>query len=49
MFRPYEPAAIIGDFSSQQPFLITARAILEGSRHFIEIRNGDTPTGPDTQ
>jgi len=42
MFRPYEPAAIVGDFSSQQPVSDRARAILEGSRHFIEIRHGDT-------
>jgi predicted CXXCH cytochrome family protein len=58
MFRPYEPAAIVGDFSGKprrsgdlsggaqsakaDAAEAGARAVTDGSKHFIEIRNGDT-------
>ncbi len=39
MFRPYDPAAIIGDFGGGEEAQAGARAITEGSKHFIEIRS----------
>jgi predicted CXXCH cytochrome family protein len=42
MLRPYAPDAIIGDFSRAHGAPDGARPIVEGSKHFIEIRNGDT-------
>jgi len=41
MFRAYQPADVIGDFSGTQVVSDHARAVKEGTRHFIEIRRGD--------
>jgi predicted CXXCH cytochrome family protein len=38
MFRSYRPENVIGDFASGQTVSGNARAVLEGGRHFIEIR-----------
>jgi predicted CXXCH cytochrome family protein len=44
MFRSYRPADVIGDFSGSQIVSDHARALLDGGRHFIEIRRGDDNT-----
>jgi predicted CXXCH cytochrome family protein len=41
MFRDYRPADVIGDFSGKQIVSGHARAVTDGTRHFIEIRRGD--------
>ncbi len=41
MFRPYRAADIIGDFSGAHMVSDGARAVTDGSKHFIEIRNGE--------
>jgi len=41
MFRAYRPTDVIGDFSGTQVVSDHARAVKEGTRHFIEIRRGD--------
>ncbi len=40
MLRSYQPENVIGDFSSGQTVNGSARAVLDGGRHFIEIRRG---------
>lgn len=42
MFRSYRPENVIGDFSSGQTVSGRARAVLDGGRHYIEIRRGET-------
>jgi predicted CXXCH cytochrome family protein len=42
MFRPYRPGDVIGDFSGRQTVAGDARPIMEGARHFIDIRKGET-------
>jgi predicted CXXCH cytochrome family protein len=42
MFRDYRPADIIGDFSGKQIVSGHARAVMEGTRHAIEIRRADS-------
>ncbi len=42
MFRPYRAADVIGDFSGRQPVSGSARAITEGDKRVIEIREGNT-------
>jgi predicted CXXCH cytochrome family protein len=42
MFRAYRSSDIIGDFSGAQTVSDHARPITVGSRHFIEIRNGNS-------
>lgn len=42
MLRPYRPENVIGDFSREQTVDGRARAVLDGGRHFVEIRRGDT-------
>jgi predicted CXXCH cytochrome family protein len=44
MFRAYRPADVVGDFSGKQVVSGHARAIMDGERHFIEIRRGDNDT-----
>ena len=39
MFRPYDPASIIGDFSTHNPVAEGVRAVIDRSKHFIEIQN----------
>jgi predicted CXXCH cytochrome family protein len=41
MFRDYRPADVVGDFSGKQIVSGHARAVTDGTRHFIEIRRGD--------
>ena len=41
MFRDYRPADVIGDFSGKQIVSNHARAVTDGTRHFMEIRRGD--------
>ena len=41
MFRPYQPADVIGDFSGTPIGAGHARAVTDGARHFIDIRRGD--------
>ena len=40
---PYQPENVIGDFTSGQTVNGSARAVLDGGRHFIEIRRGKSP------
>ena len=42
MLRSYKPENVVGDFSSGQTVSGSARAVLDGGRHFIEVRRGDT-------
>jgi predicted CXXCH cytochrome family protein len=42
MFRDYRPADVIGDFSGKQTVSDHARAVTDGTRHFFEIRRGDS-------
>jgi predicted CXXCH cytochrome family protein len=42
MLRPYDPAVIIGDFSVPHPVEEGVRAVIDRSKHFIEIQNGET-------
>lgn len=44
MFRDYRAADVIGDFSGTQTVSAHARAVMDGPRHFIEIRRGDDDT-----
>jgi predicted CXXCH cytochrome family protein len=44
MFREYRPADVIGDFSGKQIVSGHARAVMDGTRHVIEIRRGDDDT-----
>ena len=44
MFRAYAPENVIGDFSSGQVVEGRARPVLDGGRHFIEVRDA-TGTG----
>lgn len=44
MFRAYQPADVIGDFSGRQTVSGHARAVMDGTRHAIEIRRGDDGT-----
>ena len=44
MFREYRPADVIGDFSGTQVVSGDARAVMDGARHFMEIRRGDNNT-----
>jgi predicted CXXCH cytochrome family protein len=41
MFRPYRSTDVIGDFSGTQTISHNARAVTDGSRHFIDIRRSD--------
>ena len=41
MFRPYRPEDVMGDFSGRQIVNGDARAVADGTRHFIEIRRRD--------
>ena len=41
MFRDYRPADVIGDFSGKQIVSGHARAVMDGTRHVIDIRRGD--------
>jgi predicted CXXCH cytochrome family protein len=41
MLRDYRRAEVIGDFSGKQIVAGHARAMTDGTRHFIEIRRGD--------
>lgn len=41
MFRPYRSTDVIGDFSGTQIVAGHARAVTDGTRHFIEIRRDD--------
>lgn len=41
MFRAYRSSDVIGDFSGTQIVAGHARAVIDGARHFIEIRRGD--------
>jgi predicted CXXCH cytochrome family protein len=40
MFREYRPADVIGDFSKPHTVADRARPVIDGARHFIEIRRG---------
>src|SRR5262245_51925498 len=40
MLQPYRAADVIGDFSGTQTVSGSARAILDGGKHFVEIRKG---------
>ena len=42
MFRPYRASDVIGDFSGTQTIAAHARAVMDGDRHVVEIRRGDT-------
>lgn len=42
MFRPYRAADVIGDFSGAHTVSNGARAVTDGSKHFFEIRNGES-------
>jgi predicted CXXCH cytochrome family protein len=42
MFRAYRAENVIGDFSGQQTVSGSARAIMVGDKHFVEIRKGDS-------
>ena len=42
MFRPYRASDVIGDFSGRQIVSGSARAVTEGDRRAIEIREGDS-------
>jgi len=42
MMRPYRAADVIGDFSGRTMVEGNARPLVEGGRHFIEIRKGDS-------
>ena len=43
MFRAYRPGDVIGDFSSGQTIADRARPLVQDGRHFIEIREGESP------
>ena len=43
MLRPYRPEHVIGDFANGRTVDNRARAVLDGGRHFIEIRRGESP------
>jgi hypothetical protein len=43
MFRAYRPDIVIGDFSSGRTISDRARPVLQDGRHFIEIREGESP------
>lgn len=42
MFRSYRAEDVIGDFSSGHTIANSARPVMQGGRHFIEIRRGDS-------
>ena len=47
--RAYKPENVVGDFLERTDGRWHARAVMEGGKHFIEIRKADTGTGRATR